>query len=361
MSVAYLMEQNSSISKEGSRLLVKKDGKLIHTFHTFKLSQVVVLGNVFLTPSAIRHLLHNEIDTVFMTLKGKYLGRLQPLTSKNIVLRKEQFRRGDDTSFIIHTSKAIVRGKLTNLRSVLMRINRERCAEQLSDHILKIRNLIEKLEEAQDIDAVRGYEGKGSALYFDGFPYGILPEEFVFKKRIRRPPTDPVNALLSLGYTLLFNTVLSATYMAGFDPYLGFLHTVDYGRPSLALDLMEEWRPVIIDSIILSAINLRVLTTEDFVVDNVQADFEEDDSFDSEKLDNGGEELRPAEIKTPVKLTDAGFRKFIIQFERRMAQTIHYPIKDQNLSYRDCIREQVYHFARYLRGEDSEYLPIALK
>jgi len=112
-----------------------------------------------------------------------------------------------------------------------------------------IKSLINKVDEAKSNESLQGYEGKGTAIYFDGFSRGILSEELKFKHRVRRPPTDPVNALLSLGYTLLFNTVLATLGLAGFDPYLGFLHATEYGLPSLALDLMEEWRPIIIDTL----------------------------------------------------------------------------------------------------------------
>lgn len=361
MSIAYLVEQNATVAKEGNRLLVKKGGELFHTFHTFKLDQIIIFGNIFLTPSALKHLLKNQIDTAFMTTRGKYLGRLQPIHSKNIILRKTQFRRADDSEFSLYTSKTIVKGKLNNLRAVLMRLNRNRPEVDMSDHILRIRNLIKKVDAALSNESIRGYEGKGTALYFDGFSKGILSKEIIFKSRIRRPPTDPVNALLSLGYTLLFNTVLSSLEMAGFDPYIGYLHSVEYGRPSLALDLMEEWRPVIIDTLVLSVINLKVLALEDFTF-MACGDGDVEDLENDKKENNYPQNDHDAEeIKIPVRLTDAGFRKFIIQFERKMSQKVQYHLKNQNLSYRDCIREQIYHFARYVKGEEKEYIPITLK
>ncbi len=360
MSVVYFTEQNSSISKEGNRLIVKKDNKVFHTLHTFKMDQVVIFGNIFLTPSAIKHLLNKGIDTAFMTRRGKYLGRLQPPLGKNILLRREQFRRADDPEFCLQTAKTIVKGKLSNLRTVLMRLNRTRPDAELSDHILGIRNLIDKVDKAQSNASLQGYEGKGTAFYFDGFSKGILSEELRFERRVRRPPTDPVNALLSLGYTLLFNTVLAAVGLAGFDPYLGFMHTTEYGRPSLALDLMEEWRPVIIDTLVLSVINLKVLTIEDFEFESYAEDAELG-TTSPEETDDTDKTESDAEVKLPVKLTDAGFRKFISQFERKMSQKVQYHLREQNLSYRDCIREQVYHFSRYIKGEDENYSPMPLK
>ena len=361
MAVVYLAEQNALVAKEGNRLLVKKDKEVIHTLHTFKIDQVVIFGNIFLTPSAIKHLLSAGIDTAFMTRNGRYLGRLQPPLGKNILLRKEQFRRADDPEYCLQTAKLIVKGKLNNLRTVLMRLNRTREDVDLSDHVVGIRSLIDKADTAPSNESLQGCEGKGTAFYFDGFSKGILSDDLEFTRRIRRPPTDPVNALLSLGYTLLLNTVLSAISIAGFDPYLGFLHTTEYGRPSLALDLMEEWRPVIIDTLVLSVINLKVLDKSDFEfstyedVDEIESESIEGDVLDVQKV------AREVKTHLPVKLTDPGFRKYISQFERKMSQKVQYHLKDQNLSYRDCIREQVYHFARYIRGEDKAYSPMPLK
>lgn len=347
MSVLYLMEQNVSVSKEGGRLIIKKEGEVSKTIHLFKLDQVVLFGNIFLTPSAIQYLLKEGIDTAFMTRRGKYLGRLQSALGKNILLRREQFKKMEDERFCLKTAKFIVKGKIANLRTVLMRLNRTRENVQLDDHILSLRNLISKIDEVDNIDSLRGYEGRATAIYFEGFSKGFLGEGLQFPGRVRRPPTDPINALLSLGYTLLLNQVIAAVSLVGFDPYFGTLHSMDYGRPSLALDLMEEWRPVIIDTLVLSVFNLKVLTLLDF----------------EEKMVEGPDTEERAEItqKTSVTLTDTGFRKFITQYERKLSEKIQYHLTEEHLTYRDCIREQVRHFARYLKGEEEEYKPMLLK
>lgn len=347
MSILYLIEQNTSVAKEGGRFLIKKEGIVSQTVHLFKLEQVVLFGNIFLTPSAIRYLLKEGIDTAFMTRRGKYLGRLQSALGKNIILRQEQFRKMEDKSFCLKTAKAIVKGKLTNLRTVLMRLNRTRENIDLDNQILSLRNLISKIDEVENMESLRGYEGRGTALYFEAFSKGFLSEEFEFKGRVRRPPTDPINALLSLGYTLLLNQVIAAVNLVGLDPYFGALHSVDYGRPSLALDLMEEWRPTIIDTLVLSVFNLKAINS---------SDFEERPSEDSED-----DEKEESLSKLPVVLSDGGFRKFITQFERKMGEKVQYHLTKEHLTYRDCIREQVRHFARYLKGEETEYEPMLLK
>jgi CRISPR-associated protein Cas1 len=365
MSIVYLMEQNATVSKEGGRLLVKKEGAVSHSIHLFKLEQIVLFGNIFLTPAAIRYLLKEGIDTAFMTRQGRYVGRLQSALGKNIILRREQFRRMEDEGFCLKTAKAIVRGKLTNLRTVLMRLNRQRENLELDNEILSIRNLIDKVDEASSLETLRGYEGRGSAVYFEGFSKGFLAEGLEFPGRVRRPPTDPINALLSLGYTLLMNQVIAAASLVGFDPYFGSLHSVDYGRPSLALDLMEEWRPIIVDTLVLSVFNLKALTPSDFE-ERKPVSLEKD----SVKAGNAGSASgqEPVESTGPeeegrqaVLLTDAGFRRFITQYERKMSQKVQYHLSGEQLTYRDCIREQVRHFARYLKGEEAEYQPMPLR
>jgi CRISP-associated protein Cas1 len=367
MSVAYIMEQNATVGLESERLVVRKDKTLLHSLHLFKLSQLVLFGNVFLTPAAISALLGSGIDTIFMSANGRYRGRLQPPLSKNITLRCDQFTKMQDPAFRLDAARCIVSGKISNCRTVLLRLNRNREGLGLEDHILSLRQLSQKAAESDDMDELRGFEGRSAVLYFEGFSKGFLAEGVRFEKRVRRPPTDPVNALLSLGYTFLFNAEMAAVSLVGLDPYLGCLHAVEYGRPSLPLDLMEEWRPLLVDSLVLSLFNLRTLTPGDFEQgppgEEEARESEEDGIADEARLADGrtgrGDSGRPAAL--PVKLTDAGFRKFITHFERKIGEKIQYPSTSQQLSYRDCIREQARHFARCVRGEETRYRPVAVR
>ena len=355
MAIVYLLEQGAVVSKEGQRLLVKKNGQLLHTIHSFKLDQLVLFGSISLTPPVVAHLLQNDTGTAFMTIHGRYLGRLQSPEGKNILLREKQFQRFADDSFKLETARSIVKGKLANQRTVLMRLNRNREELKLEEMIYGLKKLMDKTSECSSVEELRGYEGSGTAIYFKGFSQGFLADEIRFPGRVRRPPTDPVNALLSLGYTFLLNVVLAAVQMAGLEPYLGSLHTVDYGRPSLPLDLMEEWRPVIIDSLILSVFNLKTITEKDFTTEKRALDDEvlpKKDASEQDGMFGTG---------IPVYLTDSGFRKFLTQFERKMGQTVNFHLTGQELSYRNCIREQVRHFVRYVKNEDKEYLPMTIK
>lgn len=362
MAVAYVLEQNTSVRLEGERLIIERKREVLHALHIYKLNQLVLFGNVSITPPVIRRLLRDGIDTIFMSRNGRYRGRLQPPMSKNISLRCEQFDKLRKDAFCLHAARSIVAGKLANMKTVLMRLNRNREDLALENHILQIKNLQKKAGEADTLDTVRGFEGRASAVYFDGLSEGFLDDDVRFTKRVRRPPTDPVNALLSLGYTLLFNTVMSAVSLVGFDPYLGSLHVVEYGRPSLALDLMEEWRPVIVDTLTLSVFNLKSLTLNDFIQEKkLGGDEDADNGIEESVSDSHSDQGGNQAAKLPVRLTDGGFRKFIVQFERKMNQKVRYEPSGQQLGYRDCIREQVRHFARVIRGEEEEYRPFSMR
>ncbi len=362
MTVAYVLEQNTSIRLEGERLLVQRKKDTLRTLHIYKLKQLVLFGNVSITPPAMTKLLRENIDTVFMSRRGSYLGRLQGQFSKNITLRHKQFTKLMNRDYASRIARAIVAGKLANMRSVLMRIKRNRDDVNLAKQVAGIRKIMGRVRNATELESLRGFEGSASAIYFEGFGRGFLGDEVSFKKRARRPPTDPVNALLSLGYTLLLNSVLGAVCMVGFDPYLGTLHSVDYGRPSLALDMMEEWRPLVVDTLVLSVFNLKALTLSDFRKE-LNADESEQNRDDAEFRGKAGSTTDDPGYPPllPVRLTDDGFRKFIVQFERKMNQKISHRLTGQQLSYRDCIREQVRHFARVVRGEEKEYSPVVLR
>jgi CRISPR-associated protein Cas1 len=194
-------------------------------------------------------------------------------------------------------------------------------------------------------------------MYFKGFAKCIRRQGFEFKGRVRQPPTDKVNALLSLGYSLLYSEVRSWVAASGLDPYLGCLHSVEYGKPSLALDLMEEWRPILIDALVLSLINLKILDEMDFEV-SLPADEDEEEAGAHDKE---GESRDPCETELPVKLSEGGLKKFLVQYEKKMNSTVRHHLSGKHITYRDCIAEQIRHFARYLKNEDERYIPFTIR
>ena len=254
-----------------------------------------------------------------------------------------------------------VRGTVGHLNALKF-LEGEPCSTCLT--ISNIENIGDK-EWLVDVQVAHPFTGLDYYTGFDVRGIVMFDPTFVFESSGFSLPNPNVlsgGALLNPdGYTLLFNTVLAAVGLAGFDPYLGFMHTAEYGRPSLALDLMEEWRPVIIDTLILSVINLKVLTIKDFDFESYEEDLEIVGKSPEERSDSEDYDKDDHKVRLPVKLTDSGFRKYISQFERKMSQKVQYHLRDQNVSYRDCIREQVYHFSRYIKGEDDSYSPMPLK
>jgi len=384
--IVYVKTQGARIIKEGKHLLVKKGNATYNTLFTYKLKQLLLFGNIDITHSGMIQLMRNNIDTVFLTQKGRYLGRLTPLESKNVFLRKKQYQLLDDPGFGLNITRCIVGGKLSNMATLLMRIKRTRNKPEAGEKAKKIQDLIRKLPEVDDIDSLRGYEGRGSAIYFEGFRQGFL-ENMGFTKRVRRPPTDPVNSVLSLLYTFLMNRVYAAVRVAGLDPYPGFLHSLDYGRYSLVLDLMEEFRTIIADTLTLSLFNLKILQKKDFKIEFPKAepshyiekpekpDVSKDpiglisitnngiDVFDlpEQRIESSPKSKSYVSGKYPVKLLPEAFTSVIEAFEKKLTTTFFHPLADRQLTYLDAIIFQAGHCRKVIEGEIDEYQPILLK
>jgi len=349
MAVMYVIDQGANLLKRGNRLVVEKMGEIIQEIHAFKVEQVVLMGNIQISAPTIAFLLQEGIDTVFLSLHGKYRGRLVAKFGKNIVLRKAQFDRMGDPVFALNLARKYVEGKLSNQRVLLRRHNQELRDEVITEAIHNLRLMLERVNSADSFDVLRGIEGKGTAAFFRGFRKAILVEDMPFKDRTRRPPRDPVNVLLSFGYTLLANTVQTAVDIVGFDPFMGCLHAVDYGRPSLVLDLMGEFRPVLIESLVLRVVNRGVIRSKDF--------FKQEDV---EPPPPGVELEEPGKEDYPILLSHLGMKKFIAQYEARLRERIfHIPI-EKKISFRDVVLEQARLLARHVRGEE-DYEPFRIR
>ncbi len=365
MSVLYLIEPQSIVHKDGGRFVVKKGGNILQSVHIFKLEQVIVAGSVTLTTPVIKTLLSEGIDTVFTSMNGRYYGRLQGPDSKNITLRKAQFNSHNSPEFCLNFAKSVVLGKLRNQKTILGRIQKNQKKLDLAQPIAKISNLFDHVQKAESIDEVRGHEGRAAAIYFPAWAQGIKADGISFTSRQRRPPRDPVNGLLSLGYTFLLHAIGRAVDIAGLDPYLGILHTVDYGRPSLVLDLMEEWRPALIDSLVMSAFNLGVLTKDDFREEQATADEDttcvQQESATENSTEGSDEPAQTVSNLPAVRLTNAGWRKFVGQYERRMAEEVTFHIDGMQRTYRDTIMSQIRHFVQHVKGDTAQYMPFPIK
>ncbi|MBO0798380.1 MAG: CRISPR-associated endonuclease Cas1 [Blastocatellia bacterium] len=263
MATLYLTEQGSKVRKEQNRLVIERDGHTLGEVHEFKIDRVVIFGNVQLTTSAIGFLLDRGIDTAFLSLYGKLKGRLAPLETKNALLRLRQYQRVNEPAFATGMARGFIRGKIANCRTVLWRHQRNHPECNLEQGIAQLENLKQRVDTVGSRDSLRGIEGQAASIHFEGLAR-MLRRGVTFEKRTRRPPTDTVNALLSFGYTLLYNEAISALASAGCDPYLGFFHQPSFGRCSLALDLMEEFRPLIADRLTINLFNLGIISPENF-------------------------------------------------------------------------------------------------
>ena len=385
--IAYVTTQGARVMREGRHLLVKKEDATYHTLFVYKLEQLVVAGNVTITPAAMRLLLRENIDTVFLRFDGRYLGRLATGEPKNVFLRKRQFALVDDGDFCLRVARSIVVGKLTNMATVLHRISRTRKASAAATAADGVRQMARKAQGAVSLEALRGFEGAGSACYFQHLGLG-LNGDLEFRQRVRRPPTDPVNAVLSLLYTFLINRTYAAVRVAGLDPYPGVLHTLDYGRHALPLDLVEEFRTLVADTLTLSLFNLGVLKAEDFLRSespapeipspHVQAEAaldracrdalgimsigEEEDLFDlpEQRLESptpGGEQAG----KVAVRLLPEAFARVVKAFEQKIQAEFFHPLAQKRLSYGEAMVFQARHYRQVVEGAAAEYQPLLLK
>lgn len=322
MPVLYLTEQGSKLTKTSKRLIVEKDDQVLLELQEFKVDQVLIFGNVQVSTQALGFLLTNDIPLTFFTIHGQMKGRLVPVESKNVYLRLRQYERFQDEGFKVFLSHTIVCTKLKNMKAVLMRHQRNHPELDFQNSILHFDECLRQAGQKTQVAGLMGVEGAATARYFHEFPK-LLRSGFAFEGRRRRPPRDPVNALLSFGYTLVMNEIIGALSACGLDPYVGFLHSIDYGRPSLALDILEEFRQLVVDLLTLSLLNLAVLKPEDF---------EEDE-------------------KRGVYLKEASRKTYFLHYDRKLNDSFQEQETGSATAYRKSIHEQARKMVAHIKGE----------
>ena len=339
MATLYIIEQGAVLGCDGERLEVRRESAVLASVSLVKLDDIVVFGNVGLSTPAIKRLLDRNIDVVFLTIDGRYHGRLIGQSTAHVALRQAQYARAADAAWALGQAQRFVEGKLRNQRAVLHRFTRNRAnapdeAETAAD---EADGDLRRIGRTTQLNALLGVEGSATARYFRGLR-ALLGPDWHFTSRQRRPPPDPINALLSLGYTLLAHKAQGAVQSAGFDPYLGFLHQHEYKRPSLALDLMEEFRPILVDALVLRVCGDGRVTPSDF---------------------SEGDAARP------VVLGDEAMRRFLTAFEERMRTEATHPLGADSgpgrVSYLRCLELQARQLARAVRGEVAAYTPFTAR
>lgn len=330
----YVQEPGSRVRKNGDVLEVHLEDKKVGQVRLEEVSQLVLFGQgVHVTTALVHELCRREVPVVYLSSGGWLHGVTAGLPHRNIGLRQRQYAAAADPTAALRIARFLVRAKLLNMRTML----RRNVPGLERDVLARIRQAARAALRAGDIGSLLGHEGSGSRVYFETLPRMLKGDPdwllgFSFETRTRRPPRDRVNALLSFGYSFLARELAQVAWAVGLDPYLGFLHAPRYGRPALALDLMEAFRPLLVDSAAITAVNNQEVTPSDFV----------------ERLG-------------AVTLTREGRGKFIGALERRLAQEITHPAFRYRISYRRVLEVEARLLARHLSGELTAYLPLVTR
>lgn len=324
----YVQTQGARIGKSGDRLTVEVCDQPREEVKFIDVSQVSIFGGVSLSTPAIHELCQRKIPALFFSHSGWFYGQLTGLTHKNIEIRKKQYEVAADQARSLALARRFVHAKIRNARTMLRRNG----GDFIGDALKGLKAEANRVKTVRSVDRLLGCEGNAARIYFQSFSRMLKVDRtsgamrFEFEGRNRRPPKDPVNAMLSLGYALLTKDFVVAIQAVGLDPYLGFYHADKYGRPALALDLMEEFRPIIVDSVVIGVINGGLIVPGDCV--------------------RGG---------GAVTLSDRGRKRFIQAYERRMDQLVTHPVFGYRISYRQVLEVQVRLLSRYLCGEIPDY------
>ena len=339
LNTLFVTTQGAYLAKEGETIVVRveKETRLRLPVHT--IGGIVCFGNVSCSPFLMGFCAENGVGISFLTERGRFLARVQGPVSGNVLLRREQYRRADDPQASADVARVLLTGKIANSRTVLQRALRDHgdkiAADQVGFAAKRLNNHLEMLSQNKSLDSLRGCEGDAAHLYFSVFDHLIVAqkETFTFQEGNRRPPLDNVNALLSFIYTLLVHDIRSALEGVGLDPAVGFLHRDRPGRPSLALDLMEEFRPFLADRLALSLINLRQVQDKGF-----------------QKTDSGA-----------VMMTDDTRKTLLVAYQERKQEEIMHPFLDEKVTIGLLFHTQALLMARYLRGDLDGYPPFIWK
>jgi CRISPR-associated protein Cas1 len=345
LNTLFVQTQGTYLAKDGQAVAVRGEGddgerKTLLRVPVHNLGGIVAFGRVGVSPALMRLCCESGVAISLLSEHGRLQGRIVGFTPGNVLLRREQYRRTDDAAGCAKIVKHVVSGKIANSRAVLLRHLRDNADAAGGNDVRKAAARLavvgrDVAGKTLDIDRLRGLEGEASAAYFGVFDHLVVQqkEAFGFAGRSRRPPTDPINALLSFLYAMLANDARSACEACGLDPQVGFLHRDRPGRPSLALDLMEELRPVLCDRLVLSLVNRKQVGPKDF-----------------ETATTGG-----------VRLKDKPRRAVLAAYQKRKQDTLVHPYLEEKVSLGLVVHLQARLLSRHLRGDLDAYPPFIWK
>ncbi|NLE74956.1 MAG: CRISPR-associated endonuclease Cas1 [Actinobacteria bacterium] len=334
MPALYLTEQGATLRKTGDRLIVEKEKKQLLELECFKISTVFLFGGVHVTTDAMTKMLSRGISLVLLTRDGRLKGRLVPPVAKNSPLRLAQYERHLDPVFSLELAKEHISAKVAGTRELLMRHARNHPELEIKPHTNEMAQLLARIPKVKSLPTLLGVEGASARAYYQGFQK-CLRRDMGFSGRRRRPPTDPVNAMLSLGYVMLNSEIMAQLEGIGFDPHLGFYHRPAYGRPSLALDVLEEFR-VIVDQLVLRLVNMGIVDEKDFESTPVDEDHAAD-----------GEETRS------VRLRRDSFKLFLQEYGLHFEGTVTELTAGKSVSIRSLIRTQCHRLAGHIQDRET--------
>lgn len=333
LNTLFVTTQGAYLAKEGETVVVRveREARLRLPIHT--LGGIVCFGNITCSPFLMGFCAERDVAISFLSEQGRFLARVQGPVSGNVLLRREQYRRADDMDVSAQMAKFVLTGKLANCRTVLQRGLRDHSsklnAAAVSQASNKIRSSLEQLQFDLPLNVLRGIEGEAAHTYFSVFDQLIISrkENFIFRNRNRRPPLDRVNCLLSFLYTLVLHDVRSALESVGLDPAVGFLHRDRPGRPGLALDMMEEFRPFLADRLTLSLINLNQIQINGFT-----------------EMESGA-----------VLMDDETRKTVLVAYQKRKQDEIYHPFIEEKVTIGLLFHMQALLLARCLRGDIDGY------
>jgi len=339
LNTLYVTSENSYLSLDGENVVILEEKKELGRIPLHNLEAIVSFGYRGVSPALMGGCAERNIGLCFLTPQGKFLARISGRIRGNVLLRQKQFEIANDDKASLGIARNCILGKVFNSRWILERATRDHClqidVEKVKQASGYLKESLKRIVECQDMAVLRGYEGEAASVYFRVFNQLILQQkkDFTFDGRNRRPPLDNVNALLSFVYTLLTSSVASALETVGLDPYVGFMHTERPGRTSLALDMIEELRPVMADRFVLTLINKKMVTGKDFT-----------------KKEDGA-----------VILSDKARKMLLTEWQNRKKEEIKHPYLDEKVEWGMIPFVQAMLLARYLRGDIDEYPPFFWK
>jgi CRISPR-associated protein Cas1 len=339
LNTLFVTTQGAYLSKEGETVVVKVEKEIRLRVPVHTIGGIVCFGIVSCSPFLMGFCAENGVGISFLSEHGRFLARVQGPVSGNVLLRREQYRKADNEEFTADMARFFLTGKIANCRTVIQRTLRDH-AEKVDESKLQqtatnLNRCLTSLEREKTVDTLRGIEGDAAHCYFEVFDHLIIcqKESFRFQERNRRPPLDNVNCLLSFIYTLLMHDIRSALETVGLDPAVGFLHRDRPGRPSLALDMMEEFRPFLADRLTLSLINLRQVQEKGFL-----------------KAESGG-----------ITMNDDTRKTVLVAYSERKQEEIYHPFLDEKVTIGLLFHVQALLLARCLRGDLDGYPPFIWK